>query len=604
MATTIPAVNDLRASLRQDAPAAGDAGPVEGVKPEAVRPVLWRVLLVTGLVSGAINLLQLAPALYMYQVYDRVLSTQHVETLVAITLVVLLALVLLTTLDAARNAVGMRLGAWVERSLSGPLLHATVHGAPLIGTARGAQALRDLGTVRGAFGQMIWPLLDAPWAPLFFAIAFLIHPLLGWVGVVGGLVLLALAITNEFLTRRAVQRSTAGSIAAIGDADAAVRNADSLIAMGMLPAWLNLWQAQRDAASAPQNAAAMRSGIIGAIAKAVRMALQVALLGFGAWLVIRHEITAGAMIATSIIVARALAPFEMAIASWRGLVGAQAAWKRLAALLRAAPIRSPTTRLPRPRGAIVVDKATYLPPGAREPVLKQISFALQEGQMLAVIGPSGAGKTTLVRLIVGSLQPHAGAVRFDGALISNWATADRARYVGYLPQDIELFNGTVRDNIARFTEAKDEEVVAAAQLAGAHDVILGLPQGYETVIGPAGLALSGGQRQRIGLARAVFGDPRLVVLDEPNSNLDPDGDAALQQALRELKARGVTVICIAQRPELILQSDCILRVTQGQVDVFGPREQILSRAMRATAVTDAMVRPSAAPAPLAAVGGA
>lgn len=348
----------------------------------------------------------------------------------------------------------------------------------------------------------------------------------------------------------------------------------------------------------------MRSGIVGAIAKALRMALQVALLGFGAWLVIRHEITAGAMIATSIIVARALAPFEMAIASWRGLVAAQAAWKRLANLLHAAPIASPTVRLPRPRGAVAADKATYVPPGAREPVLKQISFAIDEGEMLAVIGPSGAGKSTLVRLVVGSLQPVSGSVRLDGALISNWAPADRAAYIGYLPQDVELFNGTVRDNIARFTDATDEAVVSAGILSGAHETILALPNGYETRIGPAGLALSGGQRQRVGLARAVFGDPRLVVLDEPNSNLDPNGDAALVETLKRLRQQGVTVICVAQRPELVLQADYILRVSHGLVDGFGPREEILSRAMRAAAVAEVGARTGTAPTQLTVAGGA
>lgn len=578
----------------------------EPMAPHEVRGIVWRVLLAAAAVSGGINVLQLAPVIYMYQIYDRVLSTQHVETLVALTIVVVLGLVLLAALDGARNVVGQRLGAWLERSLAGPLLHATVHGAPLVATARGAQALRDLATVRGAIGQMMWPLLDAPWTPIFFFIAFLIHPLLGTIGLIGGLMLLGLAITNELLTRRAILRSGTAQIAAIGDADAAVRNADALLAMGMLPAWLRIWQHQREAASRPYSDAIVRSGIISAAAKAVRLALQVALLGVGAWLVIQHELTAGAMIATSFIVARALAPFEMAIASWRGLVGAQSAWKRLAALLVAAPRTSATIRLPRPHGNLVVDKITYLPPGAREPILKQISFAAKGGEMVAMIGPSGAGKTTLARLIVGSLSPNAGAVRLDGGAIGNWAPGDRAQYVGYLPQDVELFNGTVRDNIARFTEAEDEAVVAAARLAGAHDTILSLPQGYATPIGPAGMALSGGQRQRIGLARAVFGDPRLVVLDEPNSNLDPSGEAALIEAVQRLKAGGVTVICVAQRAELIVQADQILRMSQGQVDAFGSRDEILGRAIRAASGGDpTQLRrpPAGVPATLSAAGG-
>jgi PrtD family type I secretion system ABC transporter len=559
----------------------------EHVLPRDATRVVRRVLVAAAALSGGLNILLLAPAIYMYQVYDRVLATQHVETLIALTLIALLALVLLGALDGVRGAVGARLGAWLERALSGPLLEATVNGAHLTGTLRGAQPLRDLAIVRGAVGGALWPLLDAPWTPIFFAIAFMIHPLLGWVGILGGLLLLALAAINELLTRRAVQRAGALAIAAIGEADAAVRNADALVAMGMLPSWLCAWQEKREAASAPQRAAATRAVVIGAAAKSVRLALQVFLLGFGAWLVIRHEITSGAMIATSIIVARALAPFEQMIASWRGLVAAQAAWRRLAALLEAAPAGDKLIRLPRPRGDLLVERLAYHPPGAREPILRQVSFAANGGEMVAVIGPSGSGKTTLARLIVGSLAPNAGAARLDGAPIGLWPALDRSEYIGYLPQDVELFNGTVRDNIARFKQpeqgANDDAVVAAASLAGAHETILGLSRGYDTAIGPAGLMLSGGQRQRIGLARAVFGDPRLVVLDEPNASLDADGDAALQTALKRLKERGVTVICVAQRTELIVLADRVLVLRQGLADSFGSRDEVLGRAVRAVA---------------------
>jgi ABC-type protease/lipase transport system fused ATPase/permease subunit len=287
------------------------------------------------------------------------------------------------------------------------------------------------------------------------------------------------------------------------------------------------------------------------------------------------------MIATSIIVARALAPFEMAISSWRALVGAQAAWARIAALLQAAPKTGvDAMRLPRPAGALVVDKLTYSPPGMREPTVRAVSFPVKPGEMVAVIGPSGAGKTTLARLIVGSLTPNAGSVRLDGSALANWSPLDRALYVGYLPQDVELFGGTVRENIARFTDASDQAVIAAATLAGAHRLIVGLPQSYDTPIGPQGLALSGGQRQRIGLARALFGDPRLVVLDEPNSHLDHDGEVALVEALKQLKQQNVTVICVAQRTELIMQADQILRLREGQIDIFAPRDEVLTRAAR------------------------
>jgi PrtD family type I secretion system ABC transporter len=571
-----------------------DYSAIERVAPLDVARTVKRVLLITAAVNGGINLLMLAPTLFMYQVYDRVLPTQHVATLVALASIVLMALVLMALLDGARSAVGLRLGVWIERTLSGPLLNATVHGAPLLASMRGAQALRDLATVRGVMGGALWPLLDAPWTPFFFAIAFLIHPLLGWVGIAGGAALLGLAIANEIMTRRAVQRGGAAGINTVNDADNAVRNADALLGMGMLPSWLAAWQEKREAAARPQNEAGFRSGILGAVAKSLRQMLQVALLGFGAWLVIQHEITSGAMIATSMIVARALAPFEMAIASWRSLASAQAAWWRIAALLHQAPQASRAMRLPRPRGDLAVDKVTYMPPSQREPVLRQVSFAAKGGDMVAVIGPSGAGKTTLARLIVGSLVPGAGSIRLDGGAIAGWSPLDRARYVGYLPQDVELFTGSVRENIARFTQAADEEVVAAASAAGAHETILGLPHGYDTQVGPNGVALSGGQRQRIGLARALFGDPRLVVLDEPNSNLDAAGELALTAALKRLKQDNVTVICVAQRVELIIQADYILRLYQGQVDLFGTKDEVMARAIRAAKPSEEPRAPFAA----------
>ncbi len=561
------------------APATGETAG-EKISPADVRRAVRRVLLAACAVSGGLNLLMLVPAFYMYQVFDRVLSTQHLETLWALTAIALLGLVLMGALDAARGAVGVRLGAWLDATLAGPLLRATVHGANLTGATRGAQALRDLATVRGVFGGAVWPLLDAPWTPFFFILTFLIHPLLGWIGVIGGVILLGLAAANELITRRAIQNSGAAAITAINEADAAVRNADAMLAMGMLPRWLAAWEGKREAAAAPQGRAAFRSGMLGAVAKVARLALQVALLGFGAWLAVKNEISGGAMIAASIIVARALAPFEQAIASWRGLVAAQSAWGRLAALLDAAPAIGQPIRLPRPKGALVLDKVVYAPPGAREPILRQVSFALQGGELLVMIGPSGAGKTTLARLIVGSLVPNGGAVRLDGGAIANWAPDDRARHVGYLPQDVELCNGTVRENIARFGEAADADVVAAAQLAGAHETILGLPQGYGTPIGPAGMPLSGGQRQRVGLARAVFGDARLVVLDEPNANLDPEGEAALAEALKRLKERAVTVVCITQRLGLLGAADRILMLRQGLVEGFGPPAEVLGRAGR------------------------
>jgi len=539
----------------------------------ATRVVLFWVFVV----SAGINLLMLASPLYMLQVYDRVITARHVDTLVYLTLMAVGALVVLALLEHVRTTVGLRLGAWLDRQLAGDLIQATVGAARVSGVGRGVPALRDLAAVRGLFsGGGIWPLLDAPWSILFYGIVFLIHPWLGWCGVAGGALLIMIAAANELAIRTQVKEAGQQTIRAVGEADAAVRNSDALLAMGMLPGFLRRWQRLNDAALTPHTVAGDRTAALAALAKFVRFTLQVATLALGAYLAIRGELTGGAMVAASIIVARAVAPPEQAIGAWRSIVAAQSAWQRLKNLLEAAGDKPETMRLPRPSGALAVDKAVYATANAREPIIRQVSFALAAGESLAIIGPSGAGKTTLLRLLVGSLVPQAGTVRLDAAAIDTWAPADKAQYVGYLPQDIELFNATVRDNIARFNDAPDGAVIAAATLAGAHETILKLPQGYATVLGPGGVTLSGGQRQRIGLARALFGDPRLVVLDEPNANLDPDGERALLEALRQLKQRQVTVVLVTHRLAITADIDKVLKLRDGRVEAFGPRADLLS----------------------------
>ena len=533
------------------------------------------------LFSACVNLLMLAVPIYMMQLYDRVLATRSVDTLLVLSAMVVAALVVFGVLDALRARVVERVGAWLDAELGATVLSGAVADALRAGGGVSAQGLRDLATVRGYVGSpAVMPLFDAPWAPVFLAIIFLIHPVLGWIGLAGALVLLAFAVLNDFATRRKTAESNEASARALNTADAAIRNADAIAAMGMLPALARRWREMGAHQRGLASAAADASGAIAALAKSVRFGLQVAMLGVGAYLVLLHEMTAGAMIAAAIILARGLAPAEQLINSWRLFTGARTAYRRLGDVIALAPVDGASTALPRPAGRVEVEGVTYIPPGLREPVIRQASFRLEPGEVLGVAGPSGAGKTTLVRLVVGSLKPSVGHVRLDGADVRAWAAADRGRYVGYLPQSVELFAGTVRDNIARFEAASDEAVVAAAKLAGAHGTILRLPEGYDTPIGIGGVPVSGGQHQRIGLARAVFGDPALLVLDEPNAHLDGEGEQALVEAVVRMRERGTTVILIAQRAGAMAQVDKMLVVKEGTVVAYGPRDEILETLRR------------------------
>ena len=546
------------------------------------------------LFSACVNMLMLAVPLYMMQIYDRVLSTRSVDTLLALSAMVAAALVVFGVLDALRARVVERVGAWLDATLGERVLSGAVADALRAGGGVSAQGLRDLATVRGYAGSpAVMPLFDAPWAPVFLAIVFLIHPVLGWIGLGGALALAAFAVLNDFATRRKTAKSNEASARALNTADAAIRNADAIVAMGMLPALARRWREMGAQQRRLASAAADVSGSVAALARTTRFGLQVAMLGVGAYLVLRHEMSAGAMIAAAIILARGLAPAEQLINSWRQFTGARTAYRRLGAVIALAPDDSLSTTLPRPAGRVEVEGVTYIPPGLREPVIRQVSFRLEPGEVLGVAGPSGAGKTTLVRLIVGSLKPSVGHVRLDGADVRGWAAADRGRHVGYLPQSVELFAGTVRDNIARFEEASDEEVVAAAKLAGAHDTILRLPEGYDTPIGVGGVPVSGGQHQRIGLARAVFGNPALLVLDEPNAHLDGEGEQALVDAVLRMREQGTSVILIAQRAGAMAQVDKILVVRDGAVVACGPRDEILDTLRRPAQAGPRVMRASA-----------
>ena len=526
--------------------------------------------------SLCINLLMLVAPLYMLQIFDRVLSSRSTDTLLFLTLIAGIALVALALLEAVRNSVMVRLGTWLDQRLSGAVLSGNVVATLRHGRDPSIQSLRDLSTFRTFLtGPAIFPIMDAPWTPIFLAVIFLLHPLLGWLSVAGALVLLALALSNEFATRKLLQDANVAAIRAFGQAESTVRNADVVEAMGMLPNLVRRWHRHNVDTLALQAQASGRSGRITAFAKFVRQFLQVGVLGVGAWLVLRDELTPGAMIAASILMSRALAPVDMAINAWKSAVTARGAYGRIRRQLDEAPPPGRPMKLPAPQGALQVSGLAYIHPSASEPALRGITFGLDPGETLGIIGPTAAGKSTLARILVGNLQPRTGDARLDGVDVAQWHPEDLGRHIGYLPQDVELFNGTVRENIARMGESDPEEVVKAARLAGVHDMILHLPQGYDTEIGDRGAVLSGGQRQRIALARAVYGKPSFIVLDEPSASLDNSGEEALLNTIAALKDGGATLVVIAHRPNILRHVDKILVLRNGLIDKFGPRDDII-----------------------------
>lgn len=536
-----------------------------------------RAFVAVGVFSFFLNLLMLVSPIYMMQVFDRVLSSGRTETLAYLTLIACVALVVMAALESLRSIVLNRIGIWLDRQLSGTLV-ATGLASTLAGASAGAQPLRDLAQIRGFIGgNGIMPLFDAPWAPLFVVIIWWMHPWLGALALVSALVLFGLALANEFATRTPLREANQISVSAYAQAEAAIRNADVVQAMGLLPGLLRSWHDRNGAMLGLQASAAERSALVVGASKFVRLFVQIAILGLGAFLVLKGELTAGGMIAGSILLGRALAPVEQAIGAWRTLVSTRTSHQRLQNLLRALPEKPPAMRLPAPRGALAVERLVFVPPRAVKPVLKQVSFELAAGESLGVIGPSAAGKSMLCRLLVGTWPPTSGHVRLDGADVHSWDRSEFGRHVGYLPQDVELFAGSVRENIARMTEAEPESIVEAAKMANVHDMILRLPEGYDTQIGDNGAVLSGGQRQRIGLARALFGRPKLLVLDEPNANLDQEGEAALLQAIAAMKTQGTTVVMVAHRPSALVHIDRLLVLRDGVVEMFGTRDEILQR---------------------------
>ena len=531
-----------------------------------------------GLFSFCINLLMLTAPLYMLQIFDRVLSSRSGETLVLLTIVAGLALLILAILDSLRGIVLLRVGNWIDRRVSEEVLNASIMAALKSPEGGSVQGLRDIATIRGFIGgPSVFPIMDAPWTPIFLIVTFVLHPILGFIALAGAVLLFGLAILNELATRGPLKLSAGAQIAALREAEAAIRNADAIEAMGMMPNLVKRWGRHNLLTLILQGEAGTRGSAVTAASKFLRLVLQIAVFASGAWLVIGGELSPGAMIAGAILMSRALAPVEQAIGAWRALIAAQNAYGRVQAFLGEHPLRKPTMALPRPSGRIVVDNVSYMHPGAPDPAVRAVRFQLEPGEGLGLIGPTAAGKTTLARLVIGNLQPKIGHVRLDGMDVAQWSPEDLGQYVGYLPQDVELFNGTVRENIARMSKGEPNLVIEAARMAGVHDMILHLPKGYDTEIGDAGTALSGGQRQRIALARALYGSPSVLVLDEPSANLDSDGEAALLAAVDAMKERGGTILVIAHRPNVLRHVDKILVMRGGKMQMFGPREEVLAR---------------------------
>lgn len=531
-----------------------------------------------GLFSLCVNLLLLVPSLYMLQVFDRVLASRSNETLVMLTLAAAVALIIMGLLDLLRARLLATAGITLDAMLGPQVLDGLLANAAKLGGTEYVHGLRDVNVLRGFLtGSGIFAIFDAPWLPCYIILIFVFHPLLGFVALVGAGLLILLAFFNEKLTREPLERLQSGSRRAARFVDTSLRNAEVVSALGMLPAVTRRWAGLNTEVQKLQIDTTHLAGVMSGATKFMRQFIQIAMLCAGAYLVIDQHVTGGVMMAATIILGRALAPVEMLIGGWRTLVDARSAYARLDKLLESQAARQDVTELSPPEGRLSVERVVFAAKGSDKAIIKGASFELPAGDSMGLIGPSASGKSTLARLIIGVWKPLSGVVRIDGADVAGWPRERIGPHVGYLPQDVELFSGTVAENIARLGGGSAAAVIAAAQRANAHEMILRLPQGYDTQIGEGGTSLSGGQRQRIGLARALYGDPRLVVLDEPNANLDAEGETALMQAMTEMKRAGVTLIVITHRPSILSGVDKLLVLREGMVEAYGPRTEVMAR---------------------------
>lgn len=543
-----------------------------------------RSLFYVAIFSFVINVLVLAIPIYLFSVSDRVLTSRSIDTLIMLSLIVGGAVLVHTLLDMMRRFILMRIAVEVESKLGAPVLSAAAKSSQN-GSSREFQVLADLQQLRQFItGPVLLTMLDAPVTPLYLGAIFLIHPQLGWIVAATGAILLAVAFLNQRLTAVPFSRANAFATRANLQADAMARNAQALNAMGMVPEAVQIWGRETAESLKAQVIAQDRNVVMTGISKFVRLMTQVGVLGWGAWLALSGEITAGMIIAASIVGSRALAPLEGTIEGWRNFVQARSSYARIKALLQSSPLNFDRLRLPKPAGKLSVERLLYVPPPTKKVILNGVSFQLEPGESLAIVGASGTGKSTLARMLVGSIYPTAGSIRLDMMDLRNWDPRQFGESVGYLPQDVQLFPASIKANIARMRDdATDEAVFEAADLADVHEMIAQFAQGYETQIAMDGSPLSGGQKQRIGLARAFFGNPRLVVLDEPNSNLDVPGEFALAKALRRAKERSITIVAITQRPSLLRNVDKIMVLKDGAVQTIGKRDDIVPMLMGARA---------------------
>ncbi|GAB3394492.1 type I secretion system permease/ATPase [Azotobacter armeniacus] len=531
-----------------------------------------------GFFSFFVNALMLVPSFYMLQVYGRVLTSGSTTTLAMLTLIMTALMLTMGSLEWTRSRIMVRISSRLDALLGRDVYRASFKRAlDSGGMDASAQPLNDLTGLRQFLtGSGLFAFFDAPWLPVYIGVMFFFHPWYGWIAIASAIVLLCLAVLNERLTGKTLAEANKQNIAANLHTTKNLRNAEVIQSMGMLHSLMARWDVCQKKVLQLQSVASDKSGLVTSLSKTFRMLVQSLILGVGAYLAIHQEITPGAMIAGSLLLGRALAPIDLMIGSWKGFITARSQYARLNEILDQQKSDQERMSLPAPEGHVLVENLIVSAPGSKTPILKNIGFAVPAGSVVGIIGPSASGKSTLARALLGVWAPQHGVVRLDGADINNWDKRELGPHIGYLPQDIELFEGSISENIARFGEVDPDKVIQAAKMAGVHEMILQLPEGYDTVIGSGGVSLSGGQRQRIGLARAVYGNPRLVVLDEPNSNLDDVGERALANAIRQIRATRATIFIITHRTSILAQLDSLLVMHNGAIALYGPRDKVLA----------------------------